>query len=127
MRLLLDTHYALWWQMGDARLTPEIVRLVQQADAVFVSQASLWEITIKAGLGKLKIDLPVFEQQVEQMGFAWLPISNQHILMLSALPSFEDHRDPFDRLLVAQSRCEPLLLLTADSKLARYGATVRCS
>lgn len=125
MRLLLDTHYALWWQNGDARITEEVRRLVDAADEVLVSRVSLWELTIKAGLGKLHIELPVFAEQVDAMGFVWLSIDNTHILALPALPSFADHRDPFDRLLVAQSISEPLILLTADAKLARYGSTVR--
>lgn len=125
MRLLLDTHFALWWQTGDPRVTDEVRQLVETADEVLVSQVSLWELTIKAGLGKLRIELPVFAEQVEAMGFAWLPIDNAHILKLADLPSFDDHRDPFDRLLVAQSLAEPLILLTVDGKLARYGSTVR--
>ena len=125
MRLLLDTHFALWWQTGDPRVTEEVRQLVEMADEVLVSQVSLWELTIKAGLGKLRIDLPVFAEQVEAMGFAWLPIDNAHILKLAELPSFDDHRDPFDRLLIAQSLAEPLILLTVDSKLARYGSTIR--
>lgn len=125
MRLLLDTHFALWWQTGDPRVTDEVRQLVETADEVLVSQVSLWELTIKAGLGKLRIDLPVFAEQVQAMGFAWLPIDNAHILKLADLPSFDDHRDPFDRLLVAQSMAEPLILLTVDGKLARYGSTVR--
>lgn len=125
MRLLLDTHFALWWQTGDPRVTEEVRQLVETADEVLVSQVSLWELTIKAGLGKLRIDLPVFAEQVEAMGFAWLRIDNAQILKLAELPSFDDHRDPFDRLLVAQSLAEPLILLTVDSKLARYGSTIR--
>lgn len=125
MRLLLDTHFALWWQTGDPRVTDTVRQLVETADEVLVSQVSLWELTIKAGLGKLRIDLPVFAEQVEAMGFAWLPIDNAQILKLADLPSFDDHRDPFDRLLVAQSLAEPLILLTVDAKLARYGSTVR--
>ena len=125
MRLLLDTHFALWWQTGDPRVTDEVRQLVDTADEVLVSQVSLWELTIKAGLGKLRIELPVFAEQVQAMGFAWLPIDNAHILKLADLPTFDDHRDPFDRLLVAQSLAEPLILLTVDGKLARYGSTVR--
>ena len=125
MRLLLDTHFALWWQTGDPHVTDEVRQLVDTADEVLVSQVSLWELTIKAGLGKLRIELPVFAEQVQAMGFAWLPIDNAHILKLADLPTFDDHRDPFDRLLVAQSLAEPLILLTVDGKLARYGSTVR--
>jgi PIN domain nuclease of toxin-antitoxin system len=125
VRLLLDTHFAFWWQTGNARVTPQIVQWVQTADEVFVSGVSLWELTIKTSLGRVQLDLPVFAEQVVAMGFSWLPIRNDHILALADLPSHDDHRDPFDRLLVAQSRSEPLILLTVDQKLARYGETVR--
>lgn len=125
MRLLLDTHFAFWWQTGDDRVTDEVQQLVNAADEVMVSRVSLWELSIKAGLGKVRIDLPMFAAQVEKMGFSWLPIENAHILKVAELPMFDDHRDPFDRLLIAQSVAEPLILLTADGKLARYGSTVR--
>jgi PIN domain nuclease of toxin-antitoxin system len=125
VRLLLDTHFAFWWQTGDPRITAEVRSLVEAADETFVSSVSLWELTIKAGLGKVRIDLPAFAEQVESMGFTWLPIENAHILTLTVLPSFDDHRDPFDRLLLAQSMSEPLILLTVDGKLGRYGSTVR--
>lgn len=125
MRLLLDTHFAFWWQTGDPRVTENVRSAVEAADEVFVSSVSLWELTVKAGLGKVRIDLSVFTEQVEAMGFTWLPIENAHILTLPFLPAFDDHRDPFDRLLVAQSMSEPLILLTEDRKLARYGSTVR--
>lgn len=125
MKLLLDTHYAFWWQTGDARIRGEILALVDSADEVFVSQVSLWELSIKASLGKIRIDLPTFAEQVEAMGFGWLGISNAHILKLAELPVFDDHRDPFDRLLVAQSLAEPLILLSRDLKLAQYGSTIR--
>lgn len=125
MKLLLDTHFAFWWQTGDPRITEEVRSVVEAADEVFVSSVSLWELTIKAGLGKVRIDLSDFAEQVESMGFTWLPIRNAHILTPPVLPTFDDHRDPFDRLLVAQSMSEPLILLTVDGKLARYGSTVR--
>jgi len=125
VRLLLDTHFAFWWQTGDPRLSEEVCGMVEAADAVFVSRVSLWELTIKECLGKVRIDLPVFAEQVDSMGFTWLSIENAHILALSALPTFADHRDPFDRMLIAQSMTEPLILLTADGKLGRYGTTVR--
>ncbi|MFZ1325108.1 MAG: type II toxin-antitoxin system VapC family toxin [Candidatus Contendobacter sp.] len=126
MRYLFDTHYAFWWQTGDPRLTDKVRKLVESNnEETFVSRASFWELTLKAGTGKLRINLPVFERQVEAMGFTWLPIENSHILQLAELPTFPDHKDPFDRMLVAQSLSEPLILLTADTKLARYGTTVR--
>ncbi|MBS0511880.1 MAG: type II toxin-antitoxin system VapC family toxin [Proteobacteria bacterium] len=125
MRLLLDTHFAFWWQTGDPRVTEEVRAMLEAADEAFVSSVSLWELTIKAGLGKARIDLSTFAEQVESMGFSWLPIRNAHILKFSAVPTYDDHRDPFDRLLVAQSMSEPLILLTVDDKLGRYGSTVR--
>ena len=80
MRLLLDTHFAFWWQTGDPRVTEKVRSVVEAADEVFVSSVSLWELTIKAGLGKVRVDLSAFAEQVESMGFTWLPIENAHIL-----------------------------------------------
>jgi len=126
MRLLLDTHLAFWWQTGDSRLRSEARQLIEASrDPVLVSRVSLWELSIKAGTGKLRIDLRTFAAQVEAMGFSWLPLENSHILHLAQLPVFTDHKDPFDRLLVSQAASEPLILLTADSKLGRYGNLVR--
>lgn len=125
MRLLLDTQIAIWWQIRPASISAEVQQLVQAADAVFISHASLWEMAIKRGLGKLQIDLRLFRTHVENDGFQWLDIKPQHILGLMDLPRFDDHKDPFDRLLIAQSRHEPMTFLTADSKLARYQGTVR--
>ncbi len=126
MRLLLDTHLALWWLIRAQRVPAEARELVESAaDPVAISRASLWEMAIKISIGKLEIDLPRFVKMAEASGFEWLDIKNEHLLSLAALPLFEDHRDPFDRLLVAQSRTEPLVLLTSDAKLVRYGSTVR--
>lgn len=126
MRLLLDTQLAFWWQTGDRKIPAEVRTLVEQSiEPVLVSRVSLWELAIKASIGKLKIDLAMFAKQVGVIGFSWLPIENEHVLRLAELPAFADHKDPFDRLLVAQSLSEPLILLTVDAKLARYGSTVR--
>ena len=124
-RLLLDTHLVLWWLNGDPRLPQPVVERVQAAEAeVFVSQASLWEMAIKVSIGRLRVDLPELERQVPLQGFRWLPIRTTHLLAVAELESDGDHRDPFDRLLVCQSRTVPMLLLTADRQLGRYGATV---
>ena len=124
-RLLLDTHLVLWWLNGDPRLPEPVVERVQAQEAeVFVSQASLWEMAIKVSMGRLQVDLLELERQVPLQGFRWLPIRNTHLLAVAELESDGDHRDPFDRLLVCQSRTEPMLLLTADRQLRRYGATV---
>lgn len=126
MKLLLDTHLAIWWEANHRRLPATVIELVQhQADSVFISRAALWEMAIKVSIGRLKIDLAKFIGNIEKHGFEWLDIRQEHILAVAALPTFDDHRDPFDRLLVAQSLTEPLLLLTVDAKLGRYGSTVR--
>ena len=134
-RLLLDTHLLLWWLNGDGRLPQAVIERVQAPEAeVFISQASLWEMAIKVSIGRLQVDLQELERQVPLQGFRWLPISNAHLLAVADLESdgvHRDgvgrdgtHRDPFDRLLVCQSRVEPMLLLTADSQLKHYGFTV---
>ncbi len=129
-RLLLDTHLLLWWLNGDARLPQAVIERVQAPEAeVFISQASLWEMAIKVSIGRLQVDLQELERQVPLQGFRWLPISNVHLLAVADLESddFQQngvHRDPFDRILVCQSRVEPMLLLTADSQLKHYGSTV---
>ena len=126
MRLLLDTQLAFWWQTGSANLPSQARVLVEEStDPVFISMVSLWEMAIKSNIGKMKIDLPIFAHQVSIIGFSWLPIEKEHILKMAILPIFDDHKDPFDRLLVAQSMAEPLTLLTTDNKLARYGSTIQ--
>ena len=124
-RLLLDTHLLLWWLNSDARLPQAVIERVQAPEAeVFISQASLWEMAINVSIGRLQLDLQELERQVHLQGFRWLPISNAHLLAVANLESDGGHRDPFDRLLVCQSRVEPMLLLTADSQLKHYGFTV---
>ncbi len=126
MRLLLDTQVAIWWLAGDRRMSRATQAIIRTgATEVFVSRISLWEMAIKTSTGSLRIDLSRFAEEIERTGFRWLGLETSHILMVATLPSHADHRDPFDRLLVAQSLVEPLILLTADRKLARYGATVR--
>ncbi len=126
MRLLLDTQLAIWWQIAPERLPPRCAELVLDADnSAYVSRISLWEIAIKIGIGKLHLDLPQFISRMTDDGFTWLGLEDEHIIGLSGLPQQDDHKDPFDRLLVAQSLTEPMILLTTDGKLARYGPTVR--
>jgi len=126
MKLLLDTHVAIWWEANHPSLSQAARDLISSAtDDVFVSRCSLWEMAVKVNLGRLKIDLGRFLHRIEVTGFRWLGIENDHILAYASLPSFADHNDPFDRLLVAQSLTEPLILVTADAHLARYGSNVR--
>jgi PIN domain nuclease of toxin-antitoxin system len=125
MRLLLDTHLILWWQGKSARLPQAAYSLIMATQGpVYVSHGSLWEMAIKINQGKLRVDLPLFCRQVVSDGFSWLAIDTTHLQRVAALPLFDDHKDPFDRLLIAQSLSEPMILLTADIRLARYGSTV---
>ena len=93
------------------------------AEHIYVSAASIWEIAIKARLGKIKGDPQQLVQAIADSGFIELPVSAQHAARVAQLPLH--HHDPFDRLLVAQSLSEPLLLLTADVALAQYGGLVK--
>lgn len=90
-----------------------------------VSVVSEWELAIKANNKKIGLNLPVFSKGIDDTGFGRLGITPLHTHSVAQLPLFDDHKDPFDRLLVAQSLSEPLILLTTDEKLARYGTTVR--
>ena len=126
MSALVDTQIALWWQAEPRRLSRDArttLELEFERGDLWVSRASLWEVAIKASTGKLRIDVSVFAAQVEEFGFRWLDIRNEHLLEVAAMP-FEGHKDPFDRLLVAQARVEYMMLLTADGKLRRYGDLV---
>lgn len=120
--LLLDTQVALWALTGHRRLTREARRLID-ASHVVVSAASIWEIAVKAAIGKLEADPAEVRNALAPSGFGELAISGEHAARVATLPSY--HRDPFDRLLVAQSLVEGLVLLTADAQLAHYGRSVR--
>ena len=126
MRLLVDTHLLLWAAASSRRLPREARRLLEDAaNDVLYSAASLWEIAIKAALRKadFKADVALLRPALEEMGFVELPITGVHAERLTSLPPV--HKDPFDRMLVAQSLSEPLVLLTNDGGLAGYGEFVR--
>ena len=119
MKLLLDTHVVLWW-LDDPTLLSEDARnaIADLDNDVFVSAAVAWEIAIKRGLGKLTAP-PDLELALRACQFSSLSISVTHALATESLPAF--HRDPFDRLLVAQALLENLTIVSRDPKLARYG------
>ncbi len=94
-------------------------RLLNDAEAVHVSSVSLWEIAVKSALGKLRLDQAELDAQLDQIGFSPLPVTWAHTRALRELPPV--HGDPFDRMLVAQARSEPLHLLTHDRTLSAYG------
>ena len=121
-RLLLDTQIVLWALAGHRRLPREARRLIDDHEAV-VSAASIWEIAIKVSIGKLDADPAAVRQALEPSGFDELPVTGEHAARVALLPPH--HRDPFDRLLVAQCLVEGLVLLTADAQLASYGGFVR--
>ncbi len=120
MNLLLDTHVLIWWDEG-RKLAVEAQRAIADADSVYVSAASAWEVAIKAGLGRLRPTRTV-EQAAEESGFVELPVSFRHAERVGRLPPH--HRDPFDRLLIAQAEVEELILVTRDAVFARYGVEV---
>ena len=122
MRLLLDTHVYLWSVADDRRLSRQARALILDADEVFVSSASIWEAAIKARLGKLDADVNRLVAEIEASGFSELPVKAVHAARVRDLPDI--HRDPFDRLLVAQALSESLHLLTADSQLSPYTGLV---
>ncbi len=120
-RILLDTHLLLW-AVADPRKLPPGARSRIDAAEVYVSAVSIWEVSIKAALGKLSADPAELLAEIEPAGFILLPVSGEHAAAVARLPAV--HTDPFDRMLVAQAKTEPLLLLTNDSILAGYGDCV---
>lgn len=125
MRILLDTHVFIWAVTDDPRLTPAARGLIEEADGVHVSAASIWEIAIKSALGKIDADAEEMARAIKDSGFVELSVSTAHAAQVARLPLLNDHKDPFDRLLVAQSMIEPLVLLSADAKVLAYGGLVR--
>jgi PIN domain nuclease of toxin-antitoxin system len=123
VRLLLDTNVILWALSNDKRIATITNLLLDDDNEVFVSTASWWEIAIKVGIGKLDANLAELRQASIESGFNELPVLGVHTEMLSDLPLL--HRDPFDRLIVAQAMAEPMQLLTGDKLLEQYSELVR--
>lgn len=122
MRLLLDTHIFLWAIRDDRRLSKMTRSKLQNADEVYVSSASIWELMIKIKLKKLDADPKQLVNAIIASGFIELPVTARHAITTAELPDI--HRDPFDRILVAQAICEPLTLITADANLEEYSDLV---
>ena len=120
MRLLLDSHALLWFLTTPEKLPAAAHRAIQSAEnEVYASLASAWEISIKVAIRKLDFDVQSLERALAATGIQALGISLQHTARVSALPLH--HRDPFDRMLVAQAMCESMTLVSRDRELAKYG------
>ena len=120
MSLLLDTQVVLWWLSDDPRLSAEIKARLDHEPDTFISPATIWEVTIKQAIGKLKepADLP---ERIRDSGFRELAITSGHAIT-GRLPLI--HHDPFDRMLVAQAQCEDLTLVTRDPRVHKYQVSV---
>ncbi len=126
MKLLLDTHLLLWAADQQTRLSEEAITLIADpANELFFSAASLWEIAIKQGLGRedFKVDTRLLRRGLLDNGYSELPIASEHAVAIDSLPPI--HKDPFDRMLMAQAMIEGITLLTADNILAQYPGPVR--
>jgi PIN domain nuclease of toxin-antitoxin system len=126
VKFLLDTHLLLWIAGDPERLSEEMQRELNDSDNEFVfSAASLWEISIKSALGRedFRVNPRLLRQGLLDNGYVELPITSEHAVSIDALPRL--HKDPFDRILLAQALKEGLTLLTADEQLARYAGPVR--
>lgn len=121
---LLDTH-VLIWLLSDPKKLPPLLHneLADPGSKVFISSVSTWEMIIKSSLGKLDFSMDELQRAIEALAFEELPINISHTRALIALPPL--HRDPFDRMLVAQARAENLILITADPKIEQYQVITR--
>jgi PIN domain nuclease of toxin-antitoxin system len=122
VKILLDTHVYLWWVADSRSLSTDARKKIAGADAVFVSAASIWEAIIKIGIGKLAADPVALVRGIAESGFEPLPVTSEHALALTRLR--DHHKDPFDRILLAQAITEPLYFLTADRALSVYSDLV---
>ena len=126
MRLILDTHLLLWSAGPSPRLPRQVQRLIDDTGIeLLFSAASLWEIAIKSALRRpnFRVDAAVFRRNLLNNGYRELAITGEHAVAVASLPQL--HRDPFDRMLVAQSIVEGIMLLTTDPLVAQYPAPVR--
>lgn len=126
MKVLLDTHLLLWSAGMPERLSVEALSLIEDADnTLLFSAASLWEIAIKSSLGRddFSVDARLLRRNLLDNGYEELPILGAHAVMVDALPDI--HKDPFDRVLVAQAQYEGVILLTSDAVVARYPGPIR--
>jgi PIN domain nuclease of toxin-antitoxin system len=120
-RILLDSNVLIWWAEGNPRIGPRLRVQIENRPLAFASLASAWEIAIKSSIGRLRLPLG-FDEFLDRFGFELLPIRLDHIREIETLPFH--HRDPFDRMLVAQARIEGLQIITRDRHLEVYDVGV---
>ena len=127
MKVLLDTHTLLWYTLADPRLSATArSTIIDPSNEVVMSPASYWEIAIKVSLGKYLLNQPYddfIDTCLNRYGFVVLPVEPRHTSRVIILPQFKDHKDPFDRLLVAQALTEDIPIVSVDDKLDLYGVT----
>ena len=126
MKLLLDTHLLLWAAGEPKKLSPKARRLMTDTgNELMFSAASIWEVAIKRALGRtdFQVDTRLFRRGLLDNGYLELPVFSAHAVAVESLPPV--HKDPFDRLLVAQSLVEGIVFLTSDATVARYGGSIR--
>ncbi len=124
MRLLLDTHMFLWLASDSLRLTAKARQMIEGATSVHISSATIWEVAIKARLGKIGAVPEELLDEIEKCGFKELPVTGRHAVLVADLPLH--HADPFDRILIAQATQEQMRLLTCDPQLRAYSDLVEC-
>jgi len=120
-RFLLDSHVLIWLDTGNTRLSPDMLTRLRQGNQRLLSAATAWELGLKQAAGKLRLKMPV-SSMLHTFGLLELPVSIRHAECAVKLPPH--HRDPFDRLLLAQAHLEGLILVSADRKLAEYGIPI---
>lgn len=126
MKVLLDTHLLLWAASGQPRLMQEAREVIEDPDTELVfSAASIWEVAIKSGLGgdDFRVDARLLRRGLLENGYTELAVAGSHAVAVDSLLPL--HKDPFDRMLVAQAQVEGIMLLTADPAVASYGGSIR--
>lgn len=125
MNVLLDTHALLWFYSGDAQLSSTSKNLIKDtSNNCYVSIASIWEVTIKYKIGKLELENPLTDlfEFIKRNQISIIPIELDHLIVLSTLPPI--HRDPFDRIIIAQGMTEKLMVISKDSIFKDYDLTI---
>ena len=129
MRYLIDTQIAVWAKENNSRLTPAVKSILENPDnEILVSQLSLIELSVKLKIGKLPdfiVSVETFAEQLSSDGFMLLPISDRHIFSYQQIPLYKDHRDPFDRCIIATAYADGLTLISADEQFELYSELIK--